>query len=52
MTDVPGLSRAAQLRLLGNSVVPQQATRALEILLSDGIPSHRALGEHGTGDRP
>ncbi|WP_353946970.1 DNA cytosine methyltransferase [Streptomyces sp. HUAS MG91] len=32
---VPGLSRAAQLRLLGNSVVPQQASEALGMLLRD-----------------
>ncbi|MCZ7415672.1 hypothetical protein [Streptomyces sp. WMMC897] len=29
VTDVPGLSRTAQLRALGNGVVPQQATAAL-----------------------
>ncbi|MFE0173689.1 hypothetical protein ACFWZ2_15340 [Streptomyces sp. NPDC059002] len=35
VTGTPGLSRAAQLRLLGNSVVPQQAAHALEQLLLD-----------------
>lgn len=35
-----GLSRAAQLRLLGNSVVPRQAAYALRALLPDGYPSH------------
>ncbi|MEU9190246.1 hypothetical protein AB0D14_38135 [Streptomyces sp. NPDC048484] len=34
-TGTEGLSRAAQLRLLGNSVVPEQAVHALEILLGD-----------------
>jgi DNA (cytosine-5)-methyltransferase 1 len=31
--DVPGLSRNAQLKALGNGVVPQQATQALCLLL-------------------
>ncbi|MFI6093510.1 DNA cytosine methyltransferase [Streptomyces sp. NPDC051218] len=35
-----GPSRAAQLRLLGNSVVPRQAAYALGTLLPDGCPSH------------
>lgn len=34
------LSRAAQLRLLGNSVVPRQAAYALGALLPDGCPPH------------
>ncbi|MER6772701.1 hypothetical protein ABT389_23480 [Streptomyces bacillaris] len=33
VTDVPGLSRTAQLKALGNGVVPQQATAALRLLL-------------------
>jgi len=33
VTDTPGLSRSAQLRILGNGVVPQQAEMALRILL-------------------
>jgi DNA (cytosine-5)-methyltransferase 1 len=33
VTDVPGLSRNAQLKALGNGVVPQQAAMALRILL-------------------
>lgn len=37
VTDVPGLSRAAQLRALGNGVVVQQAELALRILL--GTPA-------------
>ncbi|GAO08442.1 putative modification methylase [Streptomyces lydicamycinicus] len=33
VTDVPGLSRTAQLKALGNGVVPQQAAHALRSLL-------------------
>lgn len=32
VTDVPGLTRAQQLKLLGNGVVPQQAEHALRLL--------------------
>jgi DNA (cytosine-5)-methyltransferase 1 len=32
VTDVPGLTRNEQLKLLGNGVVPQQATAALRVL--------------------
>ncbi|MCJ0872915.1 DNA (cytosine-5-)-methyltransferase [Streptomyces sp. AP-93] len=49
VTDVPGLSRGAQLHLLGNGVVPQQATCALGILLPDGISAHHHARQHGTG---
>ncbi|MDG4857578.1 DNA (cytosine-5-)-methyltransferase [Streptomyces sp. T-3] len=35
VTETEGLSRAAQLHLLGNSVVPQQAARALHLLLAE-----------------
>lgn len=38
VTGVPGLSRADQLRALGNGVVPQQAVLALRILL-DRVPA-------------
>lgn len=31
VTDVPGLSRDAQLKALGNGVVPQQAYTALQM---------------------
>jgi DNA (cytosine-5)-methyltransferase 1 len=34
VTDVPGLSRNAQLKALGNGVVPQQAAMALRLLLN------------------
>lgn len=40
VTGGEGLPRGTQLRLLGNSVVPHQAARALEILLPRGIPAH------------
>jgi DNA (cytosine-5)-methyltransferase 1 len=40
VTATEGLSRAAQLHLLGNSVVPRQATHAVNLLLPDGIPPH------------
>jgi len=33
VTGVPGLSRNAQLKALGNGVVPQQAALALRLLL-------------------
>ena len=33
VTDVPGLSRNAQLKALGNGVVPQQAIAALTLLM-------------------
>lgn len=33
VTDVPGLTRNAQLKALGNGVVPQQAALALSLLL-------------------
>jgi DNA (cytosine-5)-methyltransferase 1 len=32
VTDVPGLTRSAQLKALGNGVVPQQAAAALRLL--------------------
>ncbi|WP_439664809.1 hypothetical protein ACSHWB_16325 [Lentzea sp. HUAS TT2] len=34
MTDVPGISRSAALRILGNGVVPQQVSAALPWLLT------------------
>jgi DNA (cytosine-5)-methyltransferase 1 len=33
VTDVPHVTRTAQLKMLGNGVVPQQATLALRLLL-------------------
>jgi DNA (cytosine-5)-methyltransferase 1 len=35
VTEVPGLSRNDQLKILGNGVVPQQAEAALRYLLAD-----------------
>jgi len=39
VTDTPGLSRNAQLKALGNGVVPQQALAALRVL--NAIGGHR-----------
>lgn len=33
VTDVPGISRNDQLKMLGNGVVPQQAAAALRMML-------------------
>ncbi|WP_405603577.1 MULTISPECIES: DNA cytosine methyltransferase [unclassified Streptomyces] len=43
VTETDTLSRATQLHLLGNSVVPRQAAHAINLLLPDGIPprAHR-----------
>jgi DNA (cytosine-5)-methyltransferase 1 len=39
VTDVPGLSRNGQLKVLGNGVVPTQAAMALRLLLERaGMP--------------
>ena len=35
VTAVPGLSRTAQLRLLGNGVVPLQAAYAIHMVLNE-----------------
>jgi DNA (cytosine-5)-methyltransferase 1 len=35
VTDVPGISRNAQLKMLGNGVVPQQAAAAIRWLLTE-----------------
>lgn len=45
VTTTETLSRAAQLHLLGNSVVPRQAAHAINLLLPDGIPSHTPTGQ-------
>ncbi|MCD7439001.1 DNA (cytosine-5-)-methyltransferase [Streptomyces lincolnensis] len=37
VTDVPGLTRGQQLQILGNGVVPQQATTAYAALLDLGV---------------
>ncbi len=41
VTDVPGLSRNAQLKALGNGVVPQQAAAALTYLF-ESLPVKEA----------
>ncbi|MET7872583.1 hypothetical protein [Streptomyces cyaneofuscatus] len=41
VTDVPGLSRTAQLKALGNGVVPQQAMAALRHLAARQEPEAR-----------
>jgi len=40
VTDIPGLSRNAQLKALGNGVVPQQAAMALRLLLGRARKDH------------
>ncbi|MFI6640124.1 DNA cytosine methyltransferase [Streptomyces sp. NPDC050504] len=42
VTDVPGLSRTAQLKALGNGVVPQQAVAALRFLTLAALPARTA----------
>jgi DNA (cytosine-5)-methyltransferase 1 len=42
VTTVPGLSRSAQLKALGNGVVPQQATAALRFLAPAALPARTA----------
>lgn len=37
VTDIPGLSRAQYLKILGNGVVPQQAEAALDEILTDWV---------------
>lgn len=42
VTDTPGLSRADQLKMLGNGVVPQQAAHALHHLLTQAHNTQKA----------
>ncbi|MFD7829191.1 hypothetical protein [Kitasatospora sp. NPDC059803] len=44
VTDVPGLSRTAQLRALGNGVLPDQASAAIRLLLD-----RATAGDAGAG---
>ncbi|WP_405834860.1 hypothetical protein [Streptomyces sp. NBC_01176] len=39
VTDVPGIPRKEQLKILGNGVVPQQAHHAYSLLLGAGTPA-------------
>jgi DNA (cytosine-5)-methyltransferase 1 len=51
VTDVPGISRSAQLRALGNGVIPAQAATALTLLLGDVLADPQARsGEDVDGD--
>ncbi|MEV5942660.1 DNA cytosine methyltransferase [Streptomyces sp. NPDC051994] len=42
VTDVPGLSRTAQLKALGNGVLPAQAVAALRFLVPAALPARAA----------
>ena len=45
VTQVPGIPRTRQLKLIGNGVVPQQAALALRLLISAAaIPAPLAGG--------
>ncbi|UQA93108.1 DNA cytosine methyltransferase [Streptomyces halobius] len=44
VTSVPGLSRTAQLKALGNGVVPQQAAYALQLLTAAVEDGHQERG--------
>jgi DNA (cytosine-5)-methyltransferase 1 len=44
VTDVPGLSRNAMLKALGNGVVPAQAELALRLLLARAFSVPAELG--------
>lgn len=43
VTGVPGLTRNAMLKILGNGVVPQQAELALRLLLPRAFPASSDL---------
>ena len=45
VTQVPGIARTHQLRIIGNGVVPQQAAMALRLLIeAAGVPAPLAPG--------
>jgi DNA (cytosine-5)-methyltransferase 1 len=45
VTRVPGIARTRQLRIIGNGVVPQQASMALRLLIeAAGVPAPPAPG--------
>ncbi len=44
VTDIPGITRKEQLRILGNGVVPQQAHHAYGLLLGAHTHAHREWG--------
>ena len=43
VTEVPGLTRTAQLKALGNGVVPQQAAAAIRLLHERAFADRPAL---------
>ncbi|MEE4541220.1 hypothetical protein V2S66_04465 [Streptomyces sp. V4-01] len=45
VTAVPGLSRTAQLKALGNGVVPQQAAYALRVLVDRATVDQPVTGD-------
>jgi DNA (cytosine-5)-methyltransferase 1 len=44
VTAIPGVSRAAQIRALGNGVVPAQAAAAVTLLLADLLADQTPAG--------
>jgi hypothetical protein len=45
VTTVPGIARTHQLRIIGNGVVPQQASCALRLLIeAAGVPGRPSPG--------
>ncbi|MEU3242032.1 DNA cytosine methyltransferase [Streptomyces sp. NPDC006875] len=44
VTDVPGIPRKEQLKILGNGVIPQQAHHAYSLLLGIGTPARLEWG--------
>lgn len=51
VTNAPGLSRAAQLKALGNGVVPQQAAGAVRVLLERAHRARPSVRRGGTRAR-
>lgn len=49
VTGVAGISRSAQLRALGNGVIPAQAATAVTLLLGDALTDHDAQADCGVG---
>jgi DNA (cytosine-5)-methyltransferase 1 len=45
VTDVPGIPRAAQLKALGNGVVPAQGAAAFRLLIDRAEPLTRIIRE-------
>jgi DNA (cytosine-5)-methyltransferase 1 len=51
VTGVPGLPRTAQLRVIGNGVVPQQGAMALRLLIAIAAASPSEPGLAGPAGR-